>query len=201
MSSPRHPETIATWANVVTALRTVGGTVLFAMATARQSARWNLAGLLVYWSLDALDGYLARRLNQETRLGAQFDILSDRLLVTFFYMNYLSWHHELVWPIALFLLQFMLLDHYLSNQFLRWNIVSPNDFHRVDITIWRLNWSTPAKLTNTGLATGLMLVQAPYSAIAASLIVTGVKLYSLTRLWRLRCPELAWRPMPPRPTR
>src|SRR5690242_16969619 len=113
-------EPILTWANIVTALRTVICVALFAVATLHHSALWNLVGLGVYWLLDVLDGYLARRLNQETRLGAQFDILSDRLLVAFFYMNHLAWHHELVVPISLFLVQFMLLDHGLSNQFMRW---------------------------------------------------------------------------------
>lgn len=193
MTSPRHPESVATWANAVTALRTLVCVALFSVAATRQSARWNLAGLATYWLLDVLDGYLARRLHQETRLGAQFDILSDRLLVALFYMNYLSWHHELVWPIALFFLQFMLLDQYLSNQFLRWDIVSPNDFHRVDGLIWRLNWSLPAKLVNTGLVTCLILGHAPGCAIAATLALSVVKLFSAARLWRLRSPELAWR--------
>jgi CDP-diacylglycerol--glycerol-3-phosphate 3-phosphatidyltransferase len=178
---------IATWANAVTALRTLVCVVLFTVAAARHSAAWNLAGLVTFWLLDIADGWLARRLHQETRLGAQFDILADRLLVALFYMNHLAWHHELVVPIALFLVQFMLLDHYLSNQFLRFDLLSPNYFHRVDRVIWGLNWSPPAKLFNTALVTVLLVgANAPGWATAAALALVAVKLYSLARLL-VRC--------------
>ena len=122
-------EDLRTWANAVTLVRTVGGLILFSVAAFKHSAAWNLAGLAVYWGLDFLDGYLARTLNQETRFGAQMDILADRFLVAFFYLNYLAMHPELAVVIALFLLEFMVLDHYLSNQFMRWRILSPNYFY------------------------------------------------------------------------
>lgn len=188
----RHPESILTWANLVTALRTVLCVAIFAVAASRVSAAWNLTGLGVYWLLDIVDGHLARRFRQETRFGAQFDILSDRLLVALFYMNHLAWHRELVLPIALFLVQFMLLDHYLSNQFLRWNILSPNYFYLVDSTVWRLNWSPVAKLSNSGVVTVLILV-APWAwlSVVASLAIIAIKVYSLLRVMRL-APEAAW---------
>jgi CDP-diacylglycerol--glycerol-3-phosphate 3-phosphatidyltransferase len=183
---------ILTWANLVTALRTIICVGLFAAAAPCHSAALNLAGLGVYWILDIADGWLARLFHQETRLGAQFDILADRLLVAFFYMNHLAWHHELVLPIALFLVQFMLLDHYLSNQFLRWDLLSPNYFDRVDATLWRWNWSPPAKLSNTGLVTFLILVTGSvlWSTLAA-LALVSVKVWSLVRLFGLRAPERA----------
>ena len=194
MIAPRHREPIFTWANVVTALRTLLCMALFVVAARRHSATCNLAGLAVYWLLDVLDGYLARRLHQETRLGAQFDILSDRLLVAFFYMNHLAWHPELAVPVALFMIQFMLLDQYLSTQFLRWNLLSPNYFHLVDRTIWLLNWSTVAKIGNTGLLTILLVVtRTPGWATLASLALIAVKLYSLARLLRLPGPEASRR--------
>ena len=182
----RHPESIRTWANLVTAIRTVACVAIFAVAAARASAAWNLAGLALYWLLDILDGHLARRFQQETRFGAQFDILSDRLLVALFYMNHAAWHHEMIVPIALFLVQFMLLDHYLSNQFLRWNLLSPNYFHVVDSTIWRLNWSPLAKLGNSAVVTVLIVASpSPWIPVAASLVLIVVKAYSLERVMRL----------------
>lgn len=192
----RQPESILTWANLVTTVRTAVCVAIFAVAAARASAAWNLVGLAVYWVLDVLDGHLARRLHQETRFGAQFDILSDRLLVALFYMNHVAWHHELIVPVALFLVQFMLLDHYLSNQFLRWNILSPNYFHLVDATIWRLNWSPLAKLGNSGAVTVLILVAPwPWVSVAASLAIIAVKVYSLLRVMRF-APEAGWSASP-----
>jgi len=192
ITRPRE-ELVLTWANIVTAIRTVICVALFAVATVRHSPTWNLVGLGVYWALDILDGYLARRLKQETRLGAQFDILSDRLLVAFFYMNHLAWHHELVLPIALFMFQFMLLDHFLSNQFLRWRLLSPNYFYLVEPTIWRLNWSVLAKIGNSGIATLLLVIgRAPLLATVASVMLIAIKVYSLVRLFRVASPESEW---------
>ncbi|MBI4508574.1 MAG: CDP-alcohol phosphatidyltransferase family protein [Deltaproteobacteria bacterium] len=185
-----------TWANLVTAVRTVVGVALFSIAAFERSAAWNFAGLAVYWSLDMLDGFLARRLHQETRLGAQFDILADRLLVAFFYLNYLALHPGRAVVVALFLFEFMVVDHYLSNQFLRWPILSPNYFYKVDRLIWKLNWSLPGKLFNTGLITMLLLLVPPaWPALSACVILIGLKLYCCVRLHGLAQPEVAFIPI------
>ncbi len=183
-------EDLRTWANAVTLVRTIGGLVLFSVAAFKHNAAWNFAGLALYWALDVFDGYLARALNQETRFGAQMDILSDRFLVAFFYLNYLAMYPELAVIIALFLFEFMVLDHYLSNQFMRWPILSPNYFYVVDRTIWRLNWSVPGKFLNTGLVTILVLATKsawPVLPVLAGLVC--VKIYSCVRLHRLPPPE------------
>jgi CDP-diacylglycerol--glycerol-3-phosphate 3-phosphatidyltransferase len=183
-------EDLRTWANAVTLFRTVAGLALFAVAAVERSLAWNLGGLAIYWGLDVLDGFLARRLDQETRFGAQLDIISDRFLVAFFYLNYLALHPEMALPIALFLFEFMVLDHYLSNQFLRWPILSPNYFYVVDRTIWRLNWSPVGKFVNSGAVTILLL--ATGSILAAMPVLLGlcaIKLYSFVRLQRLLAAE------------
>lgn len=183
-------EDLRTWANAVTLVRTVGGLVLFSVAAFKHNAAWNLAGLAVYWALDVFDGYLARALNQETRFGAQMDILSDRFLVAFFYLNYLAMYPDLAVIIALFLFEFMVLDHYLSNQFMRWPILSPNYFYVVDGTIWRLNWSVPGKFLNTGLVTILVLATKSVWPVLPVLVgLVCVKIYSCVRLHRLPPPE------------
>ncbi len=126
------PENLCTAANAVTLLRLVVSTILFAASAFLHDPTLNLAGLAVYWVGDVADGYLARRLNQETLFGAQWDILADRLSVAFFYLNYLVLYPHLAPAIVLFLVQFMVVDHYLSNQYLRWPIMSPNYFYHVD---------------------------------------------------------------------
>jgi CDP-diacylglycerol---glycerol-3-phosphate 3-phosphatidyltransferase len=182
----RAREPWLTAANVVTAIRTLGGLVIFAAAARAHSPLLNFVGLAVYWGLDVLDGWLARRLDQETRLGAQFDILADRLLVAFFYFNYLHWHPEAAVPVLLFLTNFMVLDHFLSNQFLRWPIRSPNYFHEVDRVTYLLNWSPLGKATNSGLVTVMLAFlgwQAGALVVCAALI--AVKGYSIARLHHL----------------
>jgi len=187
---------LRTWANVVTGFRTVAGLAVFAAAAQRDSATLNLLGLALYWVLDILDGWLARVFDQETRFGAQVDILADRLLVAAFYVNFATFHPELLPVILLFLFEFMGLDHYLSNQFIRWPIVSPNYFHQVDRVIWRLNWSAPAKILNSGLVTALLvLTQSAWLALPVVLCLVAVKVYSCARLHRLPVPGA---PAPPR---
>lgn len=179
-------ENLATWANGVTLVRTIGGLVLFSIAAIEHDPTWNLAGLAVYWVLDCLDGYLARALNQETRVGAQMDILSDRFLMAFFYLNYLAMHPDLVVVIALFLFEFMVLDQYLSNQFMRWRLLSPNYFYVVDRTIWWLNWSAPGKFLNSGVVTILLLTTKSAWAVWPVLVALySIKIYSLVRVHRL----------------
>ena len=186
-------EPLFTWANLVTVLRLVAGLIIFAIAADRHDSDWNLVGLAVYWSLDIVDGFLARTLNQETRLGAQMDILADRILVVFFYFNHLDTHPYLLVPVTLFLFEFAGIDLFLSIQFLRWPILSPNYFHFVDRRIWWLNWSVWGKLGNTGLVTILILatgwIWVP-AAVCVALI--GAKVYSCVLLHRVPPPEPGW---------
>jgi CDP-diacylglycerol--glycerol-3-phosphate 3-phosphatidyltransferase len=179
-------EDLRTWANAVTVFRTVAGLALFSVAALEHSTRWNLAGLVIHAGLDVLDGYLARALDQETRFGAQLDILSDRILIAFFYLNCLAMHPEWAVVIALFLFEFMVLDHYLSNQFLRYPILSPNYFYVVDRRIWLLNWSVPGKFFNSGIVTILLLLtRSVWPVLPVLIVLFGIKIYSFVRLHRL----------------
>ena len=92
--------------------------------------------------------------------------------------------------IALFLFEFMVLDHYLSYQFLRWPILSPNYFHVLDRTIWRLNWSVSAKLFNTGSITiPVLATKSAWQVLPVLVGLVCVKVYSCVRLHRLPPPE------------
>jgi len=191
IAAPDLPgEDLRTWANAITLTRTVVGLALFTIAALEHSQAWNLAGLAVYWSLDCLDGRLARSLHQETRFGAQLDILADRFLIAFFYLNYQALHPEAAIVIALYLFEFMILDHYLSNQFMRWPILSPNYFYMVDPAIWRLNWSPLGKFVNSGMVTILLLSTGSiWPVLPLLLALYGIKLYSAVRLHRLPAPQ------------
>lgn len=182
-----------TWANLVTLVRLVAGIAIFAVAAVRHDETLNFIGLGVYWVLDIVDGYLARRFDQETRIGAQMDILADRVLVAFFYLNYAMLYPQLIVPVALFLFQFMGIDHYLSNQFMRWPIKSPNYFHQVDRTIWYWNWSPGGKLLNSAVVTAVLVLTK--SAVIGSIVCGAIivmKAWSLFRMSQLPPPELKW---------
>src|SRR5512139_1350046 len=180
-------ETWLTWANLVTAVRVAVALACFVTAALEGSEGWNFAGLGVYWVLDVVDGGIARALRQETRIGAQLDILCDRLLIASFYANYLRFHPGMAIPIALHLLQFVVLDQYLSHQFMRWPCLSPNYFYEVDRPIWTWNWSPLGKIANGGLVTGAIVVSgwAGWSWIVpalASAAVISVKIWSTVRI-------------------
>ncbi len=206
-------ETWRTWANLATGVRDVVCLACFVAAALTAREAWNLVGLVLYWVLDVVDGGIARALRQETRIGAQLDILSDRLLLASFYANFLHAHPGLAIPVALHLLQFVVLDQYLSLQFMRWPCLSPNYFHEVDRTIWAWNWSPLGKIANGALVTTAIVVSgwARWSwafPAALSAAVIAVKVGSILRLSRLPAPE-AWldgraepspRPSPSAPT-
>lgn len=161
---------VCSWPNLVTTVRTVLAVALGLEAIVQRSATLLLAAYGVYWVGDVLDGWVARRLDQETRLGAVLDIISDRACCAVLVCGLSSLRPEL-WPaLALFLLQFMVLDCVLSLAFLRWPLTSPNYFHLVDRGVWRLNWSPPAKALNTVAVVGAV---AAGSVLLATTVAAG----------------------------
>jgi CDP-diacylglycerol--glycerol-3-phosphate 3-phosphatidyltransferase len=180
-----------TWPNVVTAVRTIATLAAWAVAVTSGSDAWLLAALLCYWVGDLADGLLARLTRRETRTGAVLDVLADRLSVCLVVVSYVSMHPSpsAALPAAVFLGQFVVLDAYLTLAFARWSLLSPSYFGSVDATVYRLNWSPPAKATNTGAVMLVWLVTG--STLAATLLaaaVLGVKSYSAQRLSRLPVP-------------
>lgn len=184
---------IVTPATVITLVRTVAAVVLaLAAATVddRDTAlRLLIASLATYWIGDTLDGLIARWWRHETRFGAVLDIVSDRACALCFYLG-VVWHlPALVLPVGVYVFEFAVVDTVLSLAFLAWPLLSPNYFDLVDRTIWRWNWSLPAKAVNSSLFAVLLLVTENVvlcTAIAAALL--ALKLASLVRLLRLGVP-------------
>lgn len=176
-------------ANVVTAVRATASLVTFAVAVSTHSRDLLIASLLIYWIGDILDGRIARLTKTETRVGAIFDILCDRLGAATFYITWMAWNPDSAVAISIYLGEFLVVDSMLSLAFARWPIRSPNYFFRVDRLVWALNWSTPAKALN-GAAVPLLLFFSPLfgAGIAASMIL-AVKVYSLARVAGLQVPE------------
>ena len=178
-----------TAASGVTAVRTVVAVALAGVAANEGSVGWLVASLLVYWIGDVLDGWVARRLGCETRIGAVLDILSDRLCAASFYGGLMWLDPSLAPAVLLYLGQFMVLDSLLSLAFLGWPLRSPNYFYAVDRPLWLWNWSLRGKAANSSLFAVLLLATGSVSlgmAVAAAL--TALKVGSLVRLGRLGVP-------------
>ena len=190
LAADREP--LGTPANAVTAVRTLGALVLAVLALRAQSEALLLASLAVYWVGDVLDGAVARWTDTETRAGAHFDILCDRLNSTVFYVGWAVLHPGDALPIAVFLTQFVVVDAYLSTVFLHWPLRSPNYFDLVDPRVFALNWSKPGKAVNSGaLALLLILTDSFWLPMLLVVAVLAVKCWSVLLVSRLHPPARA----------
>lgn len=182
-------ETLRTWPNLVTGLRTAGSVTAATAAIQTRSVSLLVVALIIYWIGDMADGMLARLLRAETRIGAVLDIFSDRLCAAFFYVG-LAWLiPPLGLPIAVYLAAFMVVDAFISIGFLAWSIRSPNYFYVIDRKLWLWNWSIPAKAVNSALfALLLLLTRSVWLGAAAALALLIFKSASLLRMVRIGLP-------------
>src|SRR3954469_3674320 len=182
-------ERVGTPATMVTGVRTVAAVVLAGLAAHEHSLKLLVAALVVYWLGDMLDGFVARILGCETRMGAALDILCDRFCAAAFYIGLMWLKPEFAPAVLLYLAEFMVVDCFLSLAFLAWPVRSPNYFFVVDRPLWLWNWSKPGKAVNSSLFAVLLLVTGWVwvgVTIAAGLMV--LKCVSLARLSRLGLP-------------
>ncbi len=175
----------STWPNLVTLVRTVVAVGLGVAAVAGADLRVLALAYAAYWVGDVADGWLARRLGQETRAGAVFDIVGDRACTVLLCAGLVA-SRPGAWLVgAVFLVSFAVVDTMLSLSFLRWNLLGPNDFHLVDRTVWRVNWSPAAKALNTAGVVGLTVLGVYRSALLLAVAVLLVKVWSSVRVIRL----------------
>jgi phosphatidylglycerophosphate synthase len=172
----------STPANVVTGVRTVAAVGAATAALATGSLRLLVVAYLAYWVLDIADGAVARWLDHETRLGAVFDITADRASSLLCAATLVMLRPGLAVPLAIYVVEFAVVDTMLSLGFLAFAVKGPNDMHLVDTTLWRLNWSPPAKAVNTASIVLLCLLGHPVGASVCALAVLVLKLWSCERL-------------------
>ncbi|UCC38211.1 MAG: CDP-alcohol phosphatidyltransferase family protein [Candidatus Aminicenantes bacterium] len=178
---PKEPNCFYSEPNLLTLLRLVLSLTFFILAIIKQSPTHNFIGLGIHWLGDVLDGFYARKFKQETILGAEIDIIADRVEILFFYVNFLYFHPQLYFPVAVYLVDFAFIDFYLSYQFLKYDLISPIYFHKVDRTVYLLNFSSPGRFFNSTAVT-LILIFLPQFQIIATIIafaLIGVKSYSI----------------------
>lgn len=177
---------VLTPATMITVVRTLAavGIGLAAIAAPSYDAALPLlvASMATYLAGDMLDGVVARRWEHETRFGGVLDICCDRVCALVFYAG-VVWHlPQMELPVAVYVLNFAVVDLVLSLAFTAWPLLSPNYFHLVDRTLWRWNWSRPAKAVNSSAFALLLLTYDVWLCIAAAAALLLAKLVSLTRL-------------------
>lgn len=178
-----NAETLLTAASVVTFVRTLSAVALALVAIQRGSEGLLGLALGVHWAGDILDGALARWRDEETVAGAVLDICADRLCVAVIYVGFVSLNPEFTAALAVYLVEFMLVDAVLSLWFLRWPIAGPNYFARIDPLVWRWNWWPPAKAVNSAVPALLCIwLGLPWVALAAAAVLLVVKICCLVRV-------------------
>jgi phosphatidylglycerophosphate synthase len=172
--------------NLITTVRTVVAVLLGVLAIVGDSAVLTAVAIGCYWVGDILDGLAARLLGQETRVGAVYDIVCDRICALVVVAALILQLPAMGVPLGIFLVQFVLVDLLLSLSFLRWPVLSPNYFHLVHPRVYRYNWSPVAKALNTG---GLVVLVAaapsPAYPVAFALAIAAVKIASLVVVARI----------------
>ncbi|MBN1893973.1 CDP-alcohol phosphatidyltransferase family protein [bacterium] len=184
---PRDPGSKYSIANFITIIRLIVSLSFFALAVVRDNPTYNYIGFFFHWLVDFLDGLCARKLKQETILGAEMDIIVDRVEILFFFVNLFHFKPELVPAGTLYLIDYAFVDFYLSFQFNKYGIISPNYFNKVDRTIYFLNYSPVGKFCNSSVPTLMLIFLPGLHPIAGFLacILIGVKVFSVIRLWKI----------------
>ena len=189
--------------NQITLIRTVIAMGLATYAFRSGDLLWLVIGYVAYWFGDSLDGWVARRRNEESLSGAVFDIVCDRACSFLLAAAFMATYPDTIGPLALYLVQFGVLDTMLTFSFLLWPwVLSPNYFYKVDRPIFVWNWSKPAKAMNTGAVVVSLVVAGqtgaywlPYVVAIAAL---AVKVVSSYRLVEILCGRRAAAPGEPR---
>ena len=182
-------ERVGTPATLVTGVRTVAAVAVAGFAAYERSLTLLLVSLAVYWVGDMLDGFVARLLGCETRIGATLDVLSDRFCAAAFYLGLMWLEPRFAPAILVYLGEFMVVDCFLSLAFLAWPIRSPNYFFVVDRTLWLWNWSKPGKAVNSAIFAVLLLVTGEvWLGTLVALALLALKTASLVRLSRIGLP-------------
>lgn len=176
---------VGTVANLVTVVRTVGSVALALVGLVDDRPLLLVVAYAVYWLGDIADGWLARRMSQESRLGAVLDIVCDRACTAVLCVAVVTRVPDALLLVAVFLLTFMVLDMVLSFAFLCWPIDTPNDFWQVDPLVYRLNWSPVAKAANTAGVVGSIALGVEPVGVLIVIAVLAIKVWSSARVLRL----------------
>jgi CDP-diacylglycerol--glycerol-3-phosphate 3-phosphatidyltransferase len=179
------PESLASGANLITVLRLLFSLLFFCLAAIYHRELYNYLGLGLHWLGDWLDGFWAKTFKQRTIFGAEIDIIADRVESLFFFINFISFHPGLAWPVALYMINFAFIDFYLSYQFIKFDIISVDFFYLVDQKVFKLNFSQPGKFANSTVIP-LLLILLPDWWPLALLLTVGLIVIKVDSIFILR---------------
>ena len=179
------PESLASGANLITVLRLLFSLLFFCLAAIYHRELYNYLGLGLHWLGDWLDGFWAKTFKQRTIFGAEIDIIADRVESLFFFINFISFHPGLAWPVALYMINFAFIDFYLSYQFIKFDIISVDFFYLVDQKVFKLNFSQPGKFANSTVIP-LLLILLPDWWPLALLLTVGLIVIKVDSIFLLR---------------
>jgi hypothetical protein len=188
-AEPSVKEAVWSVANAITLGRAVISSAVFVLALVIGSHLLLLAAVGVSMVGDTLDGLVARALREETALGAQLDVLADRMATLFVMLGALSIGRG-GWLVAAACVgvwvQHGVVDQLLAGQFLRFGLWSPDHFHAIDEGVWRRNWSSWAKMASC-LPVALLAVGGGvcwWLALSTSLMLAGSRVSSYGKIKR-----------------
>jgi phosphatidylglycerophosphate synthase len=198
-------EAVWTIATALTLIRATVTTAIFIVAIDGRSRALLLIALGISMLVDFCDGFAARsRFSNTTLTGAQFDGAADRLAALFVVVGAVVLEPDdlVIATASLVALQFVIVDLFLTNQFLRFGLWSPDHFYVIDERTWRLNWSSLAKLaSNLPIALLAFGGWCVWLAGAVSVVLVAIRLPSYERIRvqaTLRLRELGLARDPPR---
>jgi CDP-diacylglycerol--glycerol-3-phosphate 3-phosphatidyltransferase len=184
----RPPESVFSVPNVITLLRFVLSMVFFILAIQKMDITYNYIGLAIHWLGDMADGNYARFFKQETIVGAEMDLIADRVEILFFFIIFLVFYPQLYLPVTVYIFNFAFLDFYLCYQFVKFDIISINYFYKVDRVVYQYNFSFWAKILNSTMIIFLLILLPELWVLTTVLALgwVGIKSYSIYRVVKLR---------------
>ena len=97
-----QPTRVLTVPNIISIFRLAGVPLFLWLVLGPEADGWALAVLMISGVSDYLDGYLARRLNQMSKLGEILDPVADRLYILAVVFG-LAWRDIIPWWLAVLL--------------------------------------------------------------------------------------------------
>lgn len=185
---PKPPESVFSIPSVITLLRFALSIVFFILAIHKMDITYNYIALAIHWLGDIADGNYARFFKQETIVGAEIDLIADRVEILFFFVIFLVFYPQLYLPVTIYIFNFAFLDFFLCYQFVKFGIISINYFDKVDPFVHKWNFSFWAKILNSAVII-LLLILLPQLWLLTTVLAimwVGIKSYSIYRLMTLQ---------------